>query len=118
ISNAPNGSGNVFFGVDTGTSTGGAAYSYGSSGASDRALGSQAATTNSNVPRFGALIRNTTGQTLTEFTLTYRQEQWRVGSASVATTLVFSYQVNPSTASIDASGTFTTVSALGCTLLK
>lgn len=70
----------VLFRVDTGTGTSGSIYSYGSAAATDRALGSLSSGT--TVPRFGLTLVNTTGQTITQFTLSYTGEQWRRGTAA------------------------------------
>ncbi len=80
------------FKADDGTAVNGAIYSYGASGASDRALGSIASA--STRSRFGMVLSNNTGQTLTQFTISYVGEQWRDGT-SAANTLAFSYAIDP-----------------------
>ena len=69
---------------------------------SDRALGSLAGSVGTSDPGdffYGLVLRNTTGETLTSFTLTYTGEQWFDQLASSTTgpvgphTLVFSYLV-------------------------
>ena len=66
--------------VDAGTSTSGSIYSYGTGTSTDRALGSLSSGT--TIPRFGVTLVNNTGQTITQFTLSYTGEQWRRGSAA------------------------------------
>lgn len=113
IANILDGTTSAAFRVDDGTSTAGGAFSYGTAGAPDRALGSLASTSTapSNTPRLGALVTNNTGRTLHSVTITFDAEQWRAGNASVAQTLAFSYCVG--TTSIN-SGTFKAVTALNC----
>lgn len=104
------GSGSVaLFRVDAGTSTSGSVYSYGTSGAGDRALG--ALSSGSTVPRFGVMLINSTGRTITEFSLSYTGEQWRRGSAS-ANKLTFEYALDGADLN---SGTFVAVPALDFT---
>lgn len=83
---------NARFKADDGTAVNGAIYSYGASGASDRALGSIASA--STRSRLGMVLNNNTGQTLTQFTISYVGEQWRDGT-SAANTLAFSYAIDP-----------------------
>ena len=78
---------NAVFAVSTGTSTAGAVYSYGTA-AVDRALGSLGS--GSVASRVGMTLVNSTGSTVTQFTLTYTGEQWRRGSAA-ANKLAFAY---------------------------
>lgn len=66
--------------VDAGGSTSGAVYSYGSSGATDRALGQLASMTLANA--VGATFTNTGAATYTGFTLSYTVEQWRRGTTA------------------------------------
>ncbi len=75
------GSGSVaLFRVDAGTGTSGSIYSYGSAAATDRALGSLCS--GSTVSRFGLTLVNSTGQAITQFTISYTGEQWRRGSGA------------------------------------
>ena len=83
----------ALFRVDAGTSTSGGINSYGSAAAGDRALGSLSS--GSTVSRFGAVLTNGTGRTITEFTLSYTGEQWRRGTAA-ANTLAFEYALGGS----------------------
>jgi hypothetical protein len=82
--------------VGAGTANTGSFMSFGSSGSSDRALGSLASNTlmpAGSEDHLGVRLRNTTGQTLTSFTLSYDGEQWRDGGAAtpVAQGLNFSW---------------------------
>ncbi|MDP1580376.1 MAG: immunoglobulin domain-containing protein [Candidatus Didemnitutus sp.] len=81
------------FKVDDGTSINGAIYSYGASGSSERALGSLGS--GSTQSRFGLMLNNNTGQTLSEFTITFVGEQWREGNGA-ANVLAFSYAIGGS----------------------
>jgi hypothetical protein len=109
-----------------GNSNTGSFFSFGSTGATDRALGSIGSTTVATNPgatpdlsfMYTALrLTNNTGQTLGSFTLNYTGEQWRDGGATGGTpeTLLFDYSTN---ATFDGAnggftgGTFTPVSAL------
>ncbi len=82
----------ALFRVDAGSGTSGSVYSYGSASAGDRALGSLSSGT--TIPRFGVMFVNNTGQTITQFSLSYTGEQWRDGGGSVpepANKLTFEY---------------------------
>lgn len=85
---------NVLFKFDNGASNSGSAVSYGTTGASDRALGSLASGTMAS--RFGVTLLNTTNTTITYFTLSYTGEQWRHGGATTPNKLTFSYAVGGS----------------------
>lgn len=103
---------NALFRVDDGTANSGSLYSYGTTSASDRALGVVAS--GSTVSRFGLTLTNNTGQTITSFTLSYTGEQWRDGgnATPAAQTLPFDYAVGATDIN---TGTFTSVSALNFT---
>lgn len=94
--------------ASTGTSTAGSIYSFGVSGAnpaSDRALGSLAASSTSYA--FGVRFVNNTGMTITNLRVSFTAEQWRNASGSSAETnvLEFSYRVaNEPLTSADAAG--------------
>lgn len=98
--------------VDNGSSTTASAYSYGSHASADRALGSLGG---SHVANLGWRLVNNTGQTITQFTLSYFGEQWRNGGSMNANKLDFAYRITPTlTTDIDASS-FTTFTALDFT---
>lgn len=79
--------------ADTGASNAGNLYSYGSSGASERALGS-VGSGNAAVGNlfWGVRLKNTTGSTITSLDIAYVGEQWR-NSAAAAQTVAFSYLI-------------------------
>jgi hypothetical protein len=85
----------------TGTGIGGGAYNFGATSSTERALGSLAS--NSVSPRFGVLLTNNTGTTLTSFTVNFTAEQWRNGGSNAVDSMVFSYKVGATNVN-DASG--------------
>jgi fibronectin-binding autotransporter adhesin len=101
----------TLFGVDTGSLTQGALYSYGVAGVqpvTDRALGSLASGT--TVSEFGVILTNNSGITLNQFTLSYEGETWR-NSNSSHTQLAFSYSTTASDI-LGTGGSFTSAPAL------
>ena len=82
------------FTVDNGGATSGGVKSFGTTGASDRALGGLGSGTYAG--RWGALITNNTGTTLNKFTITYTGEQWRANNVS-AQSITFDYKVGATT---------------------
>lgn len=70
---------NASFMAGAGTATTGAAYSLGSSGIQERALGSLATTTSSY--SFGIIFTNNTGNDLNGFSGSFTAEQWRKGGS-------------------------------------
>jgi len=109
---AGSGAGAVFI-ANNGSGNGGAAYSYGAPSATERALGSLASGT--VIPRFGVAFTNSTGSTITEFTLSYTGEQWRHGGATVANKLTFAYTVGTALEVNINTGTFVNTSSLDFT---
>jgi hypothetical protein len=97
------------FAFNNGQSNTGNAYSYGTTGASDRALGLLASGT--FVGRIGAVFVNNTGSSLSQFTISYTGEQWRLGggAGAVVNTLTFQYGVGATDIN---TGSFTTASNL------
>jgi trimeric autotransporter adhesin len=79
-------------------------YSYGSlsTAKNDRALGSVAS--GSGAPVFGWRLKNTTGQSISSFTVTYDGEQWRQGGNTAAHSLTFDY-VTGATLSVTSAAT-------------
>src|SRR5439155_23740482 len=68
-------------------------WSFGTIGATDRALGSLGSgTPKTNV--FGLRIQNDTGSPVGNVTISYTGEQWRNGGNTAVQTLAFSYQVS------------------------
>lgn len=104
--------------VGTGTGTTGGFYSFGSSLATDRALGglgSNGYYGASGVGKgyMGVVLQNQTGANIDTLTISYTGEQWRDGGNTTAQSLTFSYVISASLPSLTASGT--TVSALNFT---
>ncbi len=95
-------------------STGRGVVSFGTTGSSDRALG--ALGTSNQISTFGVYSTNTTGLNLSQVTVSFTGEQWRVGDTSITSEkLAFSYAVfnNLAGASIGASvAGFNGISAL------
>jgi len=101
---------NATFLVGTGSANNGAAFSFGAVSSTDRALGS--VSSGSVISRFGVSFINTTGTTISQFTLSYTGEQWRHAGAATANKLNFSYAVG----AIDINtGAFTNATALDFT---
>ncbi|MCU0316899.1 MAG: PEP-CTERM sorting domain-containing protein [Fimbriimonadaceae bacterium] len=71
-----------------GSGSSGALYSFGTGTDADRALGSVASGT--NTPGFGVRIVNNTGVKLTQFTVSFTQENWR-SSTTATNTIAFGY---------------------------
>jgi hypothetical protein len=97
--------------IGAGTANTGAFMSYGVSASTERAFGSLASNTTAavadgGVQHLGAKITNSTGVTLTEFTLSYDGEQWRDGgnATPVAQSLVFAYKITNGAAAIQDTG--------------
>ena len=100
---------NEQYAVDTGGSTTGDIYSYGSAAATDRALGELRSGT--LIPLFGAKFTNNTGATITSLDVSYTGEQWRFGGvhSTVADRLDFQYSLNATDLS---TGTYLDANAL------
>jgi hypothetical protein len=86
---------NLTYAAGTGSSTVGDTYSLGTAGASDRALGTLQSSSVSTV--LGASFLNTTALTLTELTLSYVGEQWRLGALGRVDRLDFAYSLDGTT---------------------
>jgi predicted extracellular nuclease len=95
---------------DAGGNTTASVYSYGVPGTSERALGLLA--NSSRVCRAGWRLINNTGQTLTQFTLSYVGEKWRTGGTANPNQLTFGYRIQATAFDLDSGGAFTTVPAL------
>lgn len=100
--NQPSGlaaTGEILLRGDSGTTSDGRLYSYGSTSSStDRALGSVRANTmmdEGGSVRFGVRFINRTGHRLTGFSLSYYGEQWRRSSASTVNYIDCSYTIFP-----------------------
>jgi hypothetical protein len=81
----------------------GGVYSFGATGATDRALGGIGSNSYGDMIMVLGL-KNTTGTTLTEFTIDHALEQWRCGGNTAAHYLGFDYRVS-SSATLDADDT-------------
>jgi hypothetical protein len=92
-------------------SAGRGVVSFGTTAATDRALGTLA--TSNQISRFGLALTNTSGATLTSFSLSYTGEQWRRGEPDVQNNLFFAYGiVGPMGDDINDEAIFTAVPAL------
>jgi len=100
---------NEQYAVDTGGSTTGDIYSYGSAASTDRALGELRSGT--LIPLFGAKFTNNTGVTITSLDVSFTGEQWRFGGvhSTVADRLDFQYSLNATDLS---TGTYLDANAL------
>jgi len=98
---------NEQYAVDTGASTTGDTYSYGSSGSTERALGQLRSGT--LIPIFGASFTNNTGSTINSLAIAYAGEEWRLGTAGRTDQMNFEYSTN---ATDLVTGTWTNVAAL------
>jgi len=95
--------------ASTGSSTSGNVYSFGSSGNSDRALGSIGSNV-INDYRWGVVLRNDTGATIVRLRVAYAGEQWR-NSAAAAQSIAFSYLISAESPTLSSPG-FRTVPQL------
>jgi hypothetical protein len=75
-----------------GSSNTGDTYSFGAGTDSERAFGTLQSS--SLVSRIGAQLRNDSGLAVTEITVNYTGEQWRLGATGRADTLKFEYSAN------------------------
>src|SRR5258708_33935090 len=87
-------------------------YSYGNSGSANRALGLLAS--GGNTPMFGAGFQNATRGIINRLNISYTGEEWRLGIAGQANTLMFQYSLNASGVG-DKSATWINVPALAFT---
>lgn len=78
--------------VGDGSLNNGSLYSYGTIGATDRALGSLSSGT-PKTNAFGVLIQNDTASAVNNILVSYTGEQWRNGGNTAAQTLAFSYKI-------------------------
>ena len=104
--------GNPRFIASDGSSNTGAVYSFGTTGASDRALGALAS--GSFIGRSGAIFRNDSTTTYSNFTISYNGEVWRSGGTGNANNVSFNYTLTD-TLPADISGAGTGVPALNFT---
>jgi len=83
---------NTSYGVGNGSSSTGNTYSFGATGATDRALGS--IRTSSLAAMYGTMITNQTAATLTELAIEFVGEQWRLGATGRVDRLDFAYSLD------------------------
>lgn len=95
------------YGTDTGASSTGDTYSYGTAGSTDRAFGGLQSGT--FISTIGAAFTNNTNTTITSLSISYMGEEWRLGTAGRADQLNFEYSLNATDLT---TGTWTGVSAL------
>ncbi len=101
---------NGVYTAGTGSSNTGDTYSFGSAGAAERAFGGLLS--GSLTPLVGAAFVNNTGASITEMTIAYTGEQWRVGTAGRTDQLDF--QFSTTATSLD-TGTWIDVNLLDFT---
>ena len=92
----------------TGSGNGGDVYSFGAAGSSDRAFGTLLSGT--NAPTIGASFENDTGGTISQLSIAYTGEEWRLGQAGRGADKL-SFQISFDATSLS-TGTWTSVSAL------
>lgn len=80
------------YAVDTGANNTGDIYSYGTIGATERAIGSLRSGT--LIPLFGVEFFNQTGTTITALDIAFTGEQWRLGQAGRSDRLTFQYSTD------------------------
>jgi hypothetical protein len=83
---------NDLYAVDSGGNNSGDIYSYGTSGATERALGSLRS--GALIPLFGVAFFNGTGATITALDIAFTGEQWRLGKADRSDRLIFQYSTD------------------------
>jgi hypothetical protein len=98
---------NEQYGVETGASTTGDTYSYGSAASTERAFGELRSGT--LIPLFGAAFTNNNGSAITSLDVSFTGEQWRLGTINRTDQLNFEYSTN---ATDLVTGTWTNVSVL------
>lgn len=86
--------------ANAGTSTTGGLHSYGAASASERALGSLASA-GSGVVGYGVRLQNSSGATLSDFTVSYTGEQWRNNNNTTQHGLTFWYLVGSGLEGLD-----------------
>ena len=101
--------GNAIYTANNGAANSGDTYSFGATGSMERALGTLAS--NSVSPIIGAQLRNDTGAALTEITVVFTGEQWRLGATGRADRLDAQYSLD-ATSLGDAGATWVGVAGL------
>lgn len=103
----------VVYNSGTGSSNAGALYSFGSTGSTDRALGSVGSGSTGTI-FYGIRLQNNTGGPITALKVTYTGEQWRNGGNATPHVAAFAYQVGSTVTSLTA-GSWTPVTELNFT---
>ncbi|MGH7956070.1 MAG: PEPxxWA-CTERM sorting domain-containing protein [Opitutaceae bacterium] len=85
-------SANTTYGAGTGSSSTGNTYSFGATGSTERSLGSLR--TSGVASTFGTIVTNDTGSTLTDLTIEFTGEQWRLGALGRVDRLDFGYSID------------------------
>lgn len=85
-------------------------YAFGGAGSGDRALGH--ISSSGRIGRAGLILRNTTGQAISDFAVTYAGEQWRNGGSGNPNEVKFYYRVNAVFTDLTTTAGFTEVTAL------
>lgn len=90
-----------------GSANSGNTYSFGATGATDRAFGTLRS--GSNTPTIGAAITNNTGGVITSLNISFTGEQWRLGATGRSDRLDFQYSTDANSLT---NGTWTDVDGL------
>lgn len=98
---------NDAYAVSTGSDNAGDVYSFGTTGAADRAFGTLRSGT--LVPIIGGAFTNNTGATLSSLDVSYTGEEWRLGAAGRSDQLDFQYSLDATSLT---TGTWTDVDPL------
>ncbi|MFM2083091.1 MAG: hypothetical protein RL380_1782 [Verrucomicrobiota bacterium] len=96
--------------ASTGSGTAGGFYSYGSSAAADRALGSLAGS--SITYYFGVRFTNNGANPVTNVSVSYTGEEWRIGTVNSNQQFTFAYQISSAALTNALTGSWTNVAAL------
>jgi len=99
---------NALYTAGTGSGNAGDTYSFGLAGNSERAFGGLQS--GNLIPTVGVCYTNNTGAVITELTVNYTGETWRVGAASRTDGIQFQY--NQNTTGISGAGTWTSFPSL------
>ncbi len=100
----------LVYNTGNGASNAGALYSFGTTGSTDRAIGSIGSGSTGTV-LYGARFVNNTGGPITSLKIAYKGEQWRNGGVAAVQTVNFAYQTGASISSLT-EGTWTGVTDL------
>lgn len=100
----------VVYNTSNGASNAGALYSFGTTSATDRALGSVGSGSTATI-FYGARIKNNTGTIISSLKITYTGEQWRNGGVAAVQTVNFAYQTGTTVTSLT-TGTWSPVTNL------